>query len=204
MFEFFTKPIYNLFDSSKKLSNRITSFLLVILTLFIVNDITHFTKDYRINNRLQQIKLLKEIEGSSERFESEIVEIKFEMSNQKNVFQQIGELYYSASNSDLTTDNSPIEFSFINWYNFSASFTFVLLMLLLPFGFFTANGSNRRSLILGVVFGELIFGTCAWLAVKVFAIIPLFENIHWNYALNIILNIVFILVVAFLSKKSKD
>ena len=75
MFDLIFKPFGVLFDNSKRLSNRLFYFIVVIIFMVILNDYTGFLENYIVMSRLEQIKALKELRVEHSDFDSEIIEL---------------------------------------------------------------------------------------------------------------------------------
>lgn len=229
MVEIYTHIIKIITDSTQRWTKRSAAVIVILFTLWLLNDTFDFVNSFRTNNRLQQLEtigqLLKDTTLTKEQADILITERQRIFGHRTvvdNVYSFLDSLpnpislikrsttqkpdtTIVTSKKSLNNDDSVPMPTKNYWLNFISSNAFLLVVLLfVPFNIkFQKTGLWVIMVANAFVFGVL-FLLCTFIA-YLFDLIPVIAGMPWvNYILNFSVQLFFWMIIGFaLSKKAK-
>ena len=200
------------FITSKQthLSAKATIFLLLIISLWLINNIFGFSYYYNINKKisiLKEISILHQDTTFQESTIKSLDSLETSVLERKNMINYFSDLSKndSLSNSTIkknTTPNNanPIRNNF--WFLISSSTIYLIAIIAMPFVIFS-NDDNFLSKIGTTIISIAMLSLAAWFNYWLFGFIekPILNNWNWNYFLNFVFQIIMFTLFYFTSEK---
>lgn len=214
----FEKFIEYVLDEKKKISNRVALVIIIIISLFLIDNVLGFSYSYVNNNKIEQLSKLNSIinDAASDEVTIKISkELRNEIIYRKNYLQKFENSISSISDSYINSrpedyGNKPTGFDpNLNkpnkgWFYVTAGgIYFIIAILIIPIIIFSDKSST---IIQRIVMALLLFSMFAGIGVFftwIFGFIPqLIEN-EWlyNYILNGFLQFGIIFCMFYYTKK---
>jgi hypothetical protein len=199
MSDIFKRLFDFIFLETKSMSRKIIYFLVAAGLLFFINDTFKITKNISINQKLGQLQKLKELSPSMFENDSlikqEVLLVKDNMLNKATSATKIKNFIASQFDKIFT------------WRNFSASFFWLVAMILLPLMAFSSPQPFWTTVGI-VILAEICFLILALIYIRILGQIPAFKHIWLNHALNYLAQLatsgVVIYISGFPKKKKLD
>lgn len=212
--------LYNfLLDRTKHIALRISVPLLVVIILFVVNDLTSFSKSYLLNRKIEQLIQLKKVDPSilktDTAFSNRYFQIKKEILNDSsNIYQwwlQIKELKFNISkevtnkSEDVDRKNS-INKLWLNITQMALAYLMCLILLIIMISalFMGKNAKERWNVISACVFLFIVIMGMGYGFKSVLDyLIPIYQSIWINYLINIGIQVLFLIFIIYLIMKTR-
>lgn len=196
MSEIFKHLFDFVFVKTKRNSIRLLRLIIIVSAILLVNDYFGISRNIRVNQKLAQLDKLKALDPAGFQNDplliNEIQLVKISILD-KSSFLEKSKLFLS----------NQID-SMLNWRSLTASFSFLIAMLIIPIFVFSDKSDSLPKRFLIVIIMELIFLTVSIVFIKVLGLIPDFKYIWINHALNWLIQIVFLLPFSIAAGKRKS
>lgn len=227
--EFFSPIVKVITDSTQRWTTRSAAGIVILVTLWLVNDTFDFINSFRTNNKLQQLETIGQLLSDSTLTKEQtdiLITERQRIFKRQTVIDNVHSFVDSLPNpislirrsttqkpdttivtskKSLNKDDSVPIPTKNYWLNFISSNAFLLVVLLfVPFNIkFQKTGLWVIMVANAVVFGVL-FLLCTFIA-YLFDLIPVIAGMPWvNYILNFSVQLFFWMIIGFaLSKKTK-
>ncbi len=204
-------------DSKKRLSSRAAIIVLIIVTIFLFDNIFGFSEYFNNGRQLDQLKsisiLLKDstIKGD---VRLDLISMQSKTLKRKNLIDNTIDFFESLSVSNqkknvsaITSKQTPISQRNNLWFLFSSSGLYIIVgILLIPVMLITDKTTPILKLIATLIMMAIIFTFGAWFNYWLFDLFlhdKVFGSWVWNYLFSFILQIVFVLGGMVVSTKLK-
>lgn len=191
-------------------SKRVMIFILVLFSIYFINDLTGFTFYHSKAKQIEQLKSInKLLHNNTDTITNDtriaLIELEKETIERKNLVEDVYSYIVerSAHIKSISQDKNDVVFH-ISVYGISIP----LIIILLSVGFYYERNNYGVELILGLVI--IFIGTILGYAILYFIssyLIPskLFGSWYWNYLINFIIQVFTIALLAvFFYSRSND
>jgi len=214
------KTLYDIFvDKSKTIGQRLAYFISIVAVLFVADYVSKFSYNIHLSNkldRLETIHNLKTIYSTDSIVLGELTVIEKRLLNREYyldfIFRQASKIDFKSFNvsdknhqvnNDKNNSIKPIRSLF--WMIISSNFVLIIAFIFFLFyPLYTKETRNRRLYITwfaAIVIFTLIISFITWTA---YWIPILFHNPIWNYILNSLIHLIFIIIMTKLANKQKN
>lgn len=220
---FFVKIFDYFFDNTKKITAKLFIILLIVNTLWLIDNVFYFSKNGHYNYKLKQVKEINEILKDSSLFSNserqELIQIRKNILKEKYIFDL--EVYYKKienkiiSNDVTTGQTKEIVIKRNDFQELKQSFWYILFSIFIPAAlllifignvFETLTDKEKRK-ELGFKYYLLTFPAIflflflTYLFYYLGQVTPIFfENHLWvNYVYNLYAPVIMVLIIALIS-----
>jgi hypothetical protein len=175
-------------DKSQGLLRRFKYAIIIIFIVFCANDYSNFLFNYKINQKIDQLKSIYEIYPDSLKVQSEIIieckKLEKLIINKKSILAR-SKLFTIAQYNKLSSSSFTINWGKIFFYILKYHLLYALIAFLIPF----VIEKNQRNLK-GFIFNYFVLFIISMLSyILILAIVPQFNNEITNVVLNFITQI---------------
>ena len=187
-------------DKSQGLLRRFKYAIIIIFIVFCANDYSNFLFNYKINQKIDQLKSIYEIYPDSLKVQSEIIieckKLEKLIINKKSILAR-SKLFTIAQYNKLSSSSFTINWGKIFFYILKYHLLYALIAFLIPF-IIEKKQRNLKGFILNY-FVLFIISMLSY--ILILAIVPQFNNEIINVVLNFITQIIIFVALAWFGKK---
>jgi hypothetical protein len=177
-------------DKSVSFSRRSLLLGSIIFTVVLMNDIFGFTFNYRMNQKISQVKNLYDLYPKDKidttRLIKNLTDIEKEIIEREPITSTITTIY----NGIIENKLSPEQRIFIKRL-FSGLIAFILISLVFPF---SNKGDDLKTIYIGTAFIALMANILLFL-------IPTFENLFFNHLINVVSTVALLILLGIYGSK---
>lgn len=195
-------------DKSISTKIRILRVILIFVILLAVNDYLGFTYYYNLGQKINLIEKIEKTKSSKELnpdHKKILIELEEEIINRKHVFTQCNDyLSYLLFSEKQIKQEAQKERSLLA-HILSSSIIWIVLFLIVFVAILVDKDENDSDTILGIVIVLIFLGGLVFFFQWVLAFIPIiWGNSFYNYLLNVIIQIGFVIPIILLANKFGD
>ena len=198
--DIFTNFFSIITDKSQSLLRRFKYAILVITLIFFVNDYSNFLFNYKINQKIDQLKNIYEIYPDSLKIKSEIIiecqKLEEIIISKKSLLAR-SKLFVLDQYNQLSNRSFSINWGKIFFYILKYHLLYALLLFIIPFTL-KENERNFKGII-SMFLGLFVISLLSLL--MILAIVPQFDNEIINIILNFITQFIVLLIFAWVGNK---
>jgi membrane-bound ClpP family serine protease len=177
-----------------------------------INDLTSFTNDFRLNKRLNTIARFKEIQPemlSDTLIVNELDDIKNNLIRDKSIirntyFTLVRKLQFSDKLEFKTIDKKEVKQQDKYERYLSATSVIIILMLfcliLIPLTF---GSESYGSIVAGLIGAEIVLLILGFFIALLLSFVPTFNKIWINHSINILFNFIILFILGYFMNRKK-
>lgn len=184
------------FLKTKRNSIRLLRLIIIVSVILLANDYFGVSKNISVNQKLAQLDKLKALDPAGFQNDplliNEVQLVKMSILDKSSFLEKLKSFLSNQINSML------------NWRSLSASFSFLMAMLIIPFFVFSDKSDSLAKRFLIVIIMELVFLVISIVFIKVLGLIPDFKYTWVNHVLNWIVQVAFLFPFSIMNVKNKS
>jgi len=192
-------------DKSVSLKIKILRVILVFVILLAVNDYLGFTYYYNLGQKINLIEKIEKTKSSKELnpdHKKILIELEAEIINRKNVFTQCYDYLSHLLFSEKQIKQEAQKERSLLVHILSSSIIWIVLFLFFFVAILVDKDENDSETIWGIVIGLILLVFLAFIFQLALGFLPIiFGNPTYNYFLNAIIQIGFVILIIWLFNK---
>jgi len=195
-------------DKSVSTKIKIIRVILIFITLLAVNNYLGFTYYYNLGQKVNLIEKIEKAKSSKElslNHKKKLIELEEEVINRKNVFTQCNDYLSQQLFSKKPIKQAPQKERSLLTHILTSSIVWIILFLFVLVAIFFDKDENDSDTILGIVLVSFLLIGLAFVFQWALGYIPIiFGNPTYNYFLNAIIQLGFVILLIMLFNKYVD